>query len=102
MSYKGKVVNTVSMEVNRKVTEDAMMSSTMVRMNLRPQAKQVLKREAKETGSSETEIVSRLVNWYAEQSVVIRRAIVGHIPDEIRPDVARMLLEKWTERKTTE
>ena len=38
-------------------------------------------------------ILSRMVEWFADQPEAVQRLIVGHIPKEIQQDVARLMLK---------
>jgi hypothetical protein len=39
-------------------------------------------------------VLSRIVQWFAQQPETIQAAILGRYPTEIQPDVARLLLER--------
>ena len=45
-------------------------------------------------GMTQKELVGRLISWFCEQDRVIQQVILGQIPPEIAPDVARIVLEK--------
>jgi hypothetical protein len=45
-------------------------------------------------GMTQKELVGRMVNWFCNQDRVSQQVILGQIPDEIAPDVARIMLER--------
>lgn len=49
-------------------------------------------------GMTQKELVSRVLSWFCEQDRVAQQVILGQIPEEIAPDVARMHLEKLAKR----
>lgn len=49
---------------------------------------------AEQSGMREGEIVKRVFSWLHEQDDVIRALVLGQIPDAIRPDAAKLILEQ--------
>ncbi len=53
-------------------------------------------------GMTQKELVGRLVNWFCQQDRVSQQVILGQIPEEIAPDVARIMLERLAEDDSTQ
>ncbi len=53
-------------------------------------------------GMTQKEMVSRLVAWFCKQNRVTQQVILGQIPEEIAPDVARTMLERIADGDTAE
>jgi len=45
-------------------------------------------------GMTQKELVSRIINWFCGQDRVLQQIVLGQIPEEIAPDVAKMVLER--------
>ena len=56
-------------------------------------AEQVVGKIAARTGMREDEIASRIFKWIGEQDEVVQAVILGQIPDAIRPNVWKLILE---------
>ena len=65
----------------------------ILRIELTPAAKEQLERTSETLGTTQVAMLSRVVEWYANQPEVIQRIIVGHMPAEIQRDVARFVLQ---------
>lgn len=57
-------------------------------------SKDALEAIRKGNGMTQKELVGRLIGWFCDQDRVIQQVILGQIPEEIAPDVARIVLEK--------
>jgi len=68
----------------------------IVRIELTPKAKEHLEQLSDGLGMTQVAMLSRVVEWYANQLEVIQRTIVGHLPAEIEQDVARLVLRQMT------
>lgn len=40
------------------------------------------------------DLLSLVLDWFVRQDDTVQRLVVGHIPAELQPDVARMILER--------
>ena len=45
-------------------------------------------------GMTQVAVLSRIVQWFAQQPETIQAAILGRYPAEIEPDVAKLLLQR--------
>jgi hypothetical protein len=70
----------------------AMGTRIIMRIELTPKAKEHLEQISDRQGMTQVAMLSRVIEWYANQPEVIQRIIVGHIPPEIERDVARLVL----------
>ncbi|MEM9883476.1 MAG: hypothetical protein AAF800_11210 [Planctomycetota bacterium] len=52
----------------------------------------------KKLGMSQREAGSRLFAWFNKQSPLIRRHIFEPLPDDVAPDIARIILERMAEQ----
>lgn len=52
----------------------------------------------KQLGMSQREAGSRLFAWFNAQSPLIRRHIFEPLPDDVAPDIARIILERMAEQ----
>ena len=68
----------------------------IMRIELTKSAKDQLGVLANKHGMTQVALMSRLTEWFAEQSGTIQAAVLGHYPEEIRRDVARMILERMS------
>ena len=73
-----------------------MASRIILRIELTPKAKEHLEQLSDRQGMTQVAMLSRVIEWYAHQSEVIQRTIVGHLPAEIQQDVARLVLRQMT------
>jgi hypothetical protein len=48
-------------------------------------------------GMTQVAVLSRIVQWFAQQPETIQAAILGRYPAEIEPDVARLVLERMVD-----
>ena len=54
------------------------------------ETKRVIEATCGRTGMTQVEMFGRLARWFADQDAVIQQTILGQIPAEISPDVARL------------
>lgn len=52
----------------------------------------------KQLGMNQREAASRLFTWFNQQSPLIRQHILQPMPEEVAPDIARIILERMAER----
>jgi hypothetical protein len=75
------------------------MSRVIIRIELRPEAKKMLDDLCEKAGMTQVSLMSRLVEWVAEQPEIIQAAILGHYPDEIKQDLAKLILRHMQGKK---
>ena len=73
-----------------------MATRIILRIELTPKAKEHLEQVSDRQGMTQVAMLSRVIEWYANQPEVIQRIIVGHMPSEIQRDVARLVLQNLT------
>src|SRR2546423_14083221 len=74
--------------------ETAMTPRIILRIELTPKAKEHLEQISKRQGMTQVAMLSRVIEWYANQPEIIQRIIVGHLPSELQQDVARLVLRQ--------
>ena len=52
------------------------------------------------TDMSQKAIVGKVLGWFAKQDAHIQGVIIGEVPDALRPDFARLILEKMASGST--
>jgi hypothetical protein len=70
-----------------------MASRVIVRIELTPSAKTRLNGLSDKKGMTQVAMLSRLVEWFANQSDLIQAAVLGQYPVEIESDVAKLILK---------
>jgi len=65
-----------------------------VNVELADGSKMQLERVRRRNGMTQKELMSRLINWFCTQTEITQQAVLGQIPREIAPDVAKMVLER--------
>jgi hypothetical protein len=70
-----------------------------VRIELIPDAKDKLMAACDEMGVTQVAAVSRLVEWFADQTDLVQAAVLGLYPRDIRADVAGHPLEDYPGEK---
>ena len=66
----------------------------IVRIELTPDAKQRLNELCDKAGMTQVALLSRLVEWFATQSDMVKAAVLGHYPSEIEADIAKLILKR--------
>jgi len=66
----------------------------IMRIELTAAAKQKLAALSDRHGMTQVAMMSRLVEWFANQDELIRPAVMGHYPDDIRTEVAKLILKR--------
>jgi len=66
----------------------------IMRIELYPQAKDRLTSMCDRLGMTQVAATSRLVEWFAQQQDVVQAAVLGLYPQDIRSEVATMILKK--------
>jgi hypothetical protein len=65
-----------------------------MRIEITPKAKDSLMGFCDRVGMTQVAAMSRMVDWFSDQTEVVQAAILGLYPGDIRADVARLILEK--------
>ena len=65
-----------------------------INIELADGAKEQLETVRARNGMTQKELVARLINWFAQQDQVVQQIILGQIPAQVAPDVAKLLLER--------
>lgn len=76
-----------------------MASRIIVRIELTPNAKARLNELSDKAGMTQVSMLSRLVEWFANQSDMIQASVLGQYPKEIEPDIAKLILKRMAEKK---
>ena len=80
-----------------------MTKPTSLRIELSASAKCQLERASKKYDQTQFALFSRLSEWFASQDPEIQAVILGHIPDAIAGDVARLILDRMaTQRRSAD
>lgn len=66
----------------------------IIKVSLHPPAKKVIEQTAERNGMREIVVVSRVLTWFAEQDDVLRKGILGILPEGYEADVAKLALER--------
>ena len=70
-----------------------------MRIEIAPKAKDALTGFCDRVGMTQVAAMSRMVEWFADQSDVVQAAILGLYPTEIRADVAKLILKRMAGEK---
>ena len=76
-----------------------MASRIIVRLELIPPAKVELNGLSDEFGMTQVALISRVMEWLTTQDDLIKAIILGHIPKEVQPDVAKLILKRMAKKK---
>jgi hypothetical protein len=71
----------------------------IMRIELYPQAKDHLTDLCGRLGMTQVAATSRLVEWFCEQQDVVQAAVLGLYPEDIRAEVAQMILKRMASDK---
>ena len=71
-----------------------MASRIIVRIELTPNAKQRVNEMCEKSGMTQVAMLSRLVEWFANQSEMIQAAVLGHYPSELAGDISKLILKR--------
>ena len=74
------------------------MSRIILRIEITPEAKDNLQQTTQQSGMTQVALLSRLVEWFAEQPHTLRSAVLDLYPPEIREDVLKIILKRLDER----
>jgi hypothetical protein len=65
-----------------------------MRIELTGPAKNKLSSLSDKHGMTQVAMMSRLVEYFAGQNELIQSAMIGRYPEEMEPDIARLILRK--------
>jgi hypothetical protein len=74
------------------------MPRVIMRAEVTPEAKTRLNDLSYRSGMTQVSIVSRLVDWLANQPDTVQAAVLGRIPKSIEADVAKVILKRMASR----
>lgn len=74
-----------------------MTERQIIKIAVSPKAKQAIEAMCERYGMSQIELAGRLYQWAAEQEEVVQAAILGILPDDVAPDIARLVLRRLAE-----
>jgi hypothetical protein len=65
-----------------------------LRIELTGSAKERLTDLSDQTGMTQVQVASRIIEWFTEQPDLIQAAVLGRYPPEIEADVARLIMHR--------
>ena len=68
----------------------------IIRIELTPPAKKNLSMISDRNGMTQVSIMSRLVRWFFDQPESIQAAILGRYPEDLKTDIAKLILQRMT------
>ncbi|MGA2581761.1 MAG: hypothetical protein ABSG31_00675 [Tepidisphaeraceae bacterium] len=71
----------------------------IMRIELFPHAKQGLQDLCDHLGMTQVAAVSRVIEWFTDQTDVVQAGVLGLYPKDIRAEVAEMILKKMASEK---
>lgn len=80
-------------------TSSSASRRVIMRIELYPEAKDRLTGLCGKLGMTQVAATSRLVEWFCEQQDVVQAAVLGLYPEDIRSEVASMILKRMASDK---
>ncbi len=77
-----------------------MVGRDIIKIAVEHSAKQSIDEACRRYGMSQIELASRVYRWFAEQDETIQAAILDILPEDVAPDIARLLLERLAEESS--
>ena len=71
-----------------------MESRIILRIELTPKAKDRVNEMCERRGMTQVAMLSRLVEWFSEQTELVQAVVLGQLPAEIAPDIVQLVLKK--------
>ncbi|MEX2672218.1 MAG: hypothetical protein WD294_08930 [Phycisphaeraceae bacterium] len=71
-----------------------MMERHIIKLAVTPKAKAAIESMCDRYGMSQIEMASRLYQWACTQDEVVQAAILGILPEDVAPDVAKLVLKR--------
>ena len=66
----------------------------ITRIELTPPTRQKLTEVSRSNGMTQVAVLSRIVNWFAEQPEIIQAGVLSRYPAELQPDIAKLILDR--------
>ncbi len=70
----------------------------IVRIEISQDAKDGLNALTDKLGMTQVALTSRVLEWFARQPDLIQAAVLGHYPEEIQADVARLVMKRMSDK----
>lgn len=71
-----------------------MAARIIVRIELTPEAKEHINQMCDKAGMTQVAMLSRLVEWFANESDMVKAAVLGHYPAELQTDIAKLVMKR--------
>lgn len=71
----------------------------VIKISVSADAKKVIRDFAVKHDMKEIGVASRIYTWFAQQDDVIRKGILGMLPEGYEPDIARLMARRLTKRR---
>ena len=75
-----------------------MARRVIMRIELTPSAKDLLTDLCHRNGMTQVSVMSRITEWFANQSELIQAAVLRQYPKEIEGDIVKLILKKMAEK----
>jgi hypothetical protein len=66
----------------------------VIKISVTPSAKTIIEGFAEKHGMKEIQVASRIYEWFTQQDDVLRKGVLGLLPEGYEPDVAKLALER--------
>lgn len=76
-----------------------MPKRNIMRIDLSGRAKRAIEDIHGHHGMTQVAVMSRLVEWFASQDVVMQSAVIGRAVSEDNPDTTKMVLERMAKKE---
>ena len=73
----------------------------ITRIELTPATRSKLTDVSHSNGMTQVAVLSRIVNWFADQPDVIQAGVLGRYPAELQPDIAWLILDRMKKTAAT-
>lgn len=73
--------------------------SQVIKIKVSPEAKRIIQSIADKEDMTEQGLAGRIYGWFADQPDIVQKAIIGHIPKELMPDIVPIILRRLAPRK---
>ena len=71
-----------------------MESRIILRIELTSRANDRVNEMCDRKGMTQVAMLSRLIEWFSEQSEIVQAVVLGQLPAEIAPDIVQLVLKK--------
>ena len=76
-----------------------MAARIITRIELTPEARRRISELCEKQGMTQVAMISRVIEWVADQDEAIQHALLGQYPPEIAEDIAKLILKKLSAKK---